>query len=161
MAPWITVELRRRFGRMHFFPSSGLNSRPRKEIEIILRASYPSSPKIEARRSLLDLGSFLADCTKSSQKCTLHRHHCDGLRSNTLLPRYREQLLSARWEKGSLFALRIIRNTNNIYRNSVRTSQETHYVSATELNRLMLFRETVAVICENQTEHTDTVRTSQ
>jgi predicted Zn-dependent protease with MMP-like domain len=43
----------------------------------------------------------------------------------------------------------------------VRTSQETHYVSTTEPNRLMLFRETVAVYCENHTEHTDTVRTSQ
>jgi thioredoxin-related protein len=44
---------------------------------------------------------------------------------------------------------------------TVRTSQETHYVSATETNRLMLFGETVAVYCENHTEHTDTVRTSQ
>jgi thioredoxin-related protein len=44
---------------------------------------------------------------------------------------------------------------------TVRTSQETHYVSATETNRLMLFWETVAVYCENHTEHTDTVRTSQ
>jgi hypothetical protein len=44
---------------------------------------------------------------------------------------------------------------------TVRTSQETHYVSTTEINRLMLFRETVAVSCENHTEHTDTVRTSQ
>jgi hypothetical protein len=44
---------------------------------------------------------------------------------------------------------------------TVRTSQETHYVSATEPNRLMLFGETVAVYCENHTEHTDTVRTSQ
>jgi hypothetical protein len=35
---------------------------------------------------------------------------------------------------------------------SVRTSQETHYVSATKPNRLMLFRETVAVYCENHTE---------
>jgi hypothetical protein len=48
-----------------------------------------------------------------------------------------------------------------IYNNSVRASQETHYVSATEPNRLMLFEETVAVYCENHTEHTDTVRTSQ
>jgi hypothetical protein len=31
---------------------------------------------------------------------------------------------------------------------TVRTSQETHYVSATEPNRLMLFGETVAVYCE-------------
>jgi thioredoxin-related protein len=44
---------------------------------------------------------------------------------------------------------------------TVRTSQETHYISATEPNRLMLFGETVAVYCENHTEHTDTVRTSQ
>jgi hypothetical protein len=40
---------------------------------------------------------------------------------------------------------------------SVRTSQETHYVSATKLNRLMLFRETVAVSCENYKEHTNTL----
>jgi hypothetical protein len=36
---------------------------------------------------------------------------------------------------------------------SVRTSQETHYISATKSNRLMLFRETVAVYCGNHTEH--------
>jgi hypothetical protein len=38
---------------------------------------------------------------------------------------------------------------------SVRTSQETHYVSATKPNRLMLFEETVAVYCENHAERTD------
>jgi hypothetical protein len=38
----------------------------------------------------------------------------------------------------------------------VRTSPETHYVTTTKPNRLMLFRETVAVYCENHTEHTDT-----
>jgi hypothetical protein len=32
-----------------------------------------------------------------------------------------------------------------------------HYVSATKPNRLMLFRETVAVYCENHTEDTDTL----
>jgi hypothetical protein len=42
---------------------------------------------------------------------------------------------------------------------TVRTTHETHYFSATEPNRLMLFVETVAVYCENHTEHTDTVRT--
>jgi hypothetical protein len=40
-----------------------------------------------------------------------------------------------------------------IYKNSVRTSQETHYVSATKLNRLMLFREIIAVYFENHMEH--------
>jgi hypothetical protein len=38
---------------------------------------------------------------------------------------------------------------------TVRTSQETHYVSTIEPNRLMLlFGETVAVYCGNHTEHT-------
>jgi hypothetical protein len=36
------------------------------------------------------------------------------------------------------------------------TSQDTHYVSTTEPNRLMLSGKTVAVYCENLTEHTDT-----
>jgi predicted Zn-dependent protease with MMP-like domain len=40
---------------------------------------------------------------------------------------------------------------------SVRTSQETHYVSATKPNRLMLFREIIAVYCEYHTEHTNTL----
>jgi thioredoxin-related protein len=44
---------------------------------------------------------------------------------------------------------------------TVRTSQETHYISATETNRLMLFEEAVGVYCEDHTEDTDTVRTSQ
>jgi hypothetical protein len=41
----------------------------------------------------------------------------------------------------------------------IRTSKETHYVSATETNRLMPFGKTVAVYYENLTEHTNTVRT--
>jgi hypothetical protein len=44
-----------------------------------------------------------------------------------------------------------------IYKNSDRTSQETHYVSATKPNKLMLFKETGAVYCENHTEHTNTL----
>jgi hypothetical protein len=40
---------------------------------------------------------------------------------------------------------------------SVRTSQETHYISITKPNRLMLFREIIAVYCENHTEHKCTV----
>jgi hypothetical protein len=42
-----------------------------------------------------------------------------------------------------------------IYKNPVRTSEQTHYVSATKPNRLMLFRETIAFYCENHTEDTD------
>jgi thioredoxin-related protein len=44
---------------------------------------------------------------------------------------------------------------------TVRTSQETYYISVTKPNQLMVFGETVAVYCENHTEHTDIVRTSQ
>jgi hypothetical protein len=44
---------------------------------------------------------------------------------------------------------------------TVRTSQETRYVSAAKPNRLMLCGETVAVCCENRMEHRYTVRTSQ
>jgi thioredoxin-related protein len=43
---------------------------------------------------------------------------------------------------------------------TVRTSQETHYISATKPIPLMLFGKTVAVYCENHTEYVDTVRTS-
>jgi hypothetical protein len=43
------------------------------------------------------------------------------------------------------------------YVHSVRTSQETHYISTTKPNRLMLLGETVAVYCENHTEHRYTV----
>jgi hypothetical protein len=64
--------------------------------------------------------------------------------------------------------LRLFRETVAVYCenhtehiDTVRTSLETHYVSATETNRLMVFRETVSVYCENHTEHTNTVRTSQ
>jgi hypothetical protein len=42
-----------------------------------------------------------------------------------------------------------------MFENSVRTSQETHYISTTKSNRLILFRKTVAVYCENHTEHTN------
>jgi hypothetical protein len=43
---------------------------------------------------------------------------------------------------------------DTIYKDSIRTSQETYYVSSTKPNRLMRFRETVAVCCESHTEHT-------
>jgi hypothetical protein len=33
------------------------------------------------------------------------------------------------------------------------TSQETHYISTTTRNRLMLFKETIAVYCANHTKH--------
>jgi hypothetical protein len=44
-----------------------------------------------------------------------------------------------------------------IYKNSYITSQETRYVSITKTHRLMLFREKIAVNCENHKKHTNTV----
>jgi hypothetical protein len=46
---------------------------------------------------------------------------------------------------------------NAVCMNSVRTSQETHYVSIPKPNRLMLFREIIAVYCENHMEHINTL----
>jgi hypothetical protein len=46
----------------------------------------------------------------------------------------------------------LMEHTNNIY--SVRTSQETHYVSGAKPNLLMLFEEAIAVYCETHMEHT-------
>jgi hypothetical protein len=45
---------------------------------------------------------------------------------------------------------------NNINKSSSYLTK-THYTSATNINRLMLFNETVAVYCENHTKHTDTL----
>jgi hypothetical protein len=88
---------------------------------------------------------------------TLCGHFSPYLTGNTLRLRYGAQLVNAVLGKQSLFIVRTIRNTQiHCVETSVRTSQETHYVSATEPNRLMLFGETVAVYCENHMEHTNT-----
>jgi hypothetical protein len=52
---------------------------------------------------------------------------------------------------------RLVRIMLGVFKYSVRTSQETHYVSTIKPNRLMLFRETDAVHYENHTEHTNTL----
>jgi hypothetical protein len=44
----------------------------------------------------------------------------------------------------------------NSSKNSVCTSQETHYVSVTKTNQLMLFREIITTYCENHMKHTNT-----
>jgi hypothetical protein len=48
-------------------------------------------------------------------------------------------------------------NPSKTDKKSVRTSQETCYVSATKPNRLLLFREELTVYCENHMEHTNTL----
>jgi hypothetical protein len=42
-----------------------------------------------------------------------------------------------------------------ICKNSVRTTQDTGYVSSTKTNQLILFREKVTVYCENHTKPTN------
>jgi hypothetical protein len=44
-----------------------------------------------------------------------------------------------------------------MYTNAIRASQDTCFVSATLVNRLMLFRKTIAVCCKNYTQHTNTL----
>jgi hypothetical protein len=57
--------------------------------------------------------------------------------------------------------VRTMRNTQihcvGRMQNSVGISHEKDYVSATKPNRLMLFKEIIAVYCENHTEHTNTL----
>jgi hypothetical protein len=71
-------------------------------------------------------------------------------------PFTRLQLASA--TEGTLCLLLVLYNEGLLY--LVLISQETRYVSATEPNRLMLFREEkIAVYCENLTEHTNALYT--
>jgi hypothetical protein len=44
-----------------------------------------------------------------------------------------------------------------LYKNSVLTSRGTHYVSTTKTNQLMLWKEIVAVYCENHMKPTNTL----
>jgi translation initiation factor IF-1 len=48
-------------------------------------------------------------------------------------------------------------NAETLYIRTQFVPHRKHIVSATKCNRLMLFRETVAVYCENHTEHTNTL----
>jgi hypothetical protein len=93
-------------------------------------------------------------------ECEVHLNNIyissSHLTENKLRLRYRDQPINAVWGNS-----RCLFENRTEHTDTVRTSQETHYVSATEPNRVMLFGETVAVYCENHMEHTDTVRTSQ
>jgi hypothetical protein len=50
----------------------------------------------------------------------------------------------------------LLKTPRTLFKDSVRTSHETRYVSTTKPNRLILFRETVAVYCGNYKQHTAT-----
>jgi hypothetical protein len=78
------------------------------------------------------------------------------LTGNTIRLRYRDQPVNAVLGKQSVFIVRTIRNTQ-----IQSVPHRTHYVSATEPNRLMLFGETVAVCCENHKEDKSIIRISQ
>jgi hypothetical protein len=56
-----------------------------------------------------------------------------------------------------ILTLEMLNLSQIIYTNSVRTSQETHCVTTTEPNQLMLFKETVTVYCGNHMKHTNTI----
>jgi hypothetical protein len=81
------------------------------------------------------------------------------LTGNTLRHRYKAQPVNAVWGNSRC----LLWEPYGTHKYTVwaecrvRTRQETHHVSATKPNRLMLFGEAVAVYCENHTEHTDTL----
>jgi hypothetical protein len=81
--------------------------------------------------------------------------HCVGspyFTGNISRLRYRAQPVNTVWGNS-----RFCCENRTEHTDIVCTSQETHHVSATEPNRLMLCGERVAVCCENRTEHTDTL----
>jgi hypothetical protein len=97
---------------------------------------------------------------------TLCGHFSSYLTGDTLRLRYKAQPVNAVWGNSRCLLRNCTEHINTLLGTSVRTSQETHYVSATKPSRLMLCGETVAVYCENRTEHINTllgtsVRTSQ
>jgi hypothetical protein len=73
------------------------------------------------------------------------------LTGNTSHPRYRDQPVNV----VLLETVAVYCENHKEHINPVRTSQETHYVSAKDTNQLMLFRETVAVCCENYMKQTN------
>jgi hypothetical protein len=75
------------------------------------------------------------------------------LTGDTSLLRYRAQPVNAVWGNSRC----LLWEPYGTHTDTVRTSQETHHFSATEPNRLTLCGITVAVCCENRTEHTDTL----
>jgi hypothetical protein len=83
--------------------------------------------------------------------------HCVGSPSQeTSLLRYRAQPVNSVWGNSRCLLWEPYgTHTYTVW--VVRTPQETHHVSTTEPNRLMPCGETVAVCCENRTEHTDTL----
>jgi hypothetical protein len=102
------------------------------------------------------------------------RMHCYVIYTNSVHTSQETHYVSAtkpNWlillGKQSLFIVRTITDTqihcvgriqsSVLYTNPVHTSQETHYVTATKPNQLMVFRETVTVYCENHTEHTNSL----
>jgi hypothetical protein len=89
------------------------------------------------------------------------QHFSPYLTGNTLPLRYNAQPVNVVWGNRRCllfepYGKHTLCGQNAVYINSVRTSQETHDVSATKPNRLMLFGKTVAVYYENHTEHTVT-----
>jgi hypothetical protein len=99
-----------------------------------LQAQTVTAPK---SRKICDI-SFLVTIRTTCEKLAINfTHENKNSRNATQVPQ-------GRFNNGELALLRLNFLTS-LYKNSVRTSQETRYVSATEPNRLMLFREELAV----------------
>jgi hypothetical protein len=82
---------------------------------------------------------------------TLQNGTLSPLQKTNRLILFRE-IIAVCWQNHTEHVNRTL-GQNAVYINSVRTSQATHYGSATKPNRLMLSREIIAAYCENHTEH--------
>jgi hypothetical protein len=104
--------------------------------------------------SLLDCNTKQSLNSRNQYFVWIYIRFVSYLTGNTLRLRWKAQSVNAvlgnshclLWEQYG---------TQIIYKDAVRTSQEIHYVSATKTNRLILFKEIIAVYWENNTEHTN------
>jgi hypothetical protein len=99
------------------------------EVEVNLRPTVSRPVRHEIFRRQLRLCCFVAPSLTRGRVCNL--------------------LFNCFW---AMPEQSLLSENHTEHTDTVRTSQETHYVSATETNRLMLFGETVAVYRENHTE---------
>jgi hypothetical protein len=89
--------------------------------------------------------------TSASNYYEVHSSYCSVTQQRTV---YQECIFTGTYLPTRCLAMGV---RVTVHENAIGTSQETHYFSATETNRLMLFRETVAVYCESHTEHINTL----
>jgi hypothetical protein len=96
---------------------------------------------VKLNKSCPNMDVTLLICLEALRESTKNAGRCPGRYSKRASPECKSRILKLHLSRLNYFPI--------IYTNPVRTSQETHYVSSTTPNWLMLFGETVADYCQN------------